>query len=147
MLKIKLTWKRVLLSLLFLLLFFLAYYVGGVVGYSQGSTSVSYLSDSEAYSTSLALQKLRNEDYSRAIDLLEARLDTEILHCGASENSHKSLYNLYWLVFRQAQEDSHNSLLLPVAEYRSKYPSTSMFPEVQQQVKDILKNVSNKTGE
>lgn len=143
--KIRFTWKRVILTLLFFLLLCVSYFVGGVVGYSQGSASASYLSDSEAYSTSLALQKLRDEDYSGAIDMLESRLDMEILHCGASEDSHKSVYNLYWLVFRQAQEDGHNSLLLPVANYRSKYPSISMFPEVREQIADILKKVSNKT--
>lgn len=147
MLKIRVTWKRVILSLLFLLLLSIAYYAGGVVGFFQGSTSASYLSDSEAYSTSLALLKLRNEDYSGAIDLLETRLDTEILHCGAAEDSHKSIYNIYWLVFRQGQKDTHSYLLSPVAEYRSKYPSTSMFPEVQQQVEDILKEASNKMDE
>ena len=115
--KIRMTWKRAILTLLFFLLLSPAYFVGGVVGFYQGSASVSYLSDSEAYSTSLALQKLRDEDFSGAIDMLESRLDTEILHCGASENSHMSMFNLYWLVFRQAQEEGHNSLLLPVANF------------------------------
>jgi hypothetical protein len=79
--------------------------------------------------------------------MLETRLDNEILHCGASENSHKSIYNLYWMVFQEAQDDSHNSLLLPVAEYRKDYPSPSMFPQLQQEVEDILKKVATNMGQ
>jgi len=147
MLKFRFSLKRALLSLLFLLFLLLAFYIGGVVGFFMGSNSASYLSDSEANLTSLALNKLRNENYSGAIDLLESRLDTEILHCDASKESHKSVFNIAWLIFRQGQKDRHNYLLSSVAEYRSKYPSTNMLPEVRQQIEEILKEASNKKGE
>jgi len=132
----------VLLIILFVLIVTAAYYIGGVVGFYQGSASAMYLSDSDAYSTSLALIKLRNEDYRGAIDLLETRLDTEILHCGTSEDSYKSLYNMYWLLYKQEQKDTHGFLLSSVAEYRSKYPSINMLPEVRQQIENILAEAS-----
>jgi hypothetical protein len=125
----------------------IAFYAGGVAGYYQGSESVSYLTDSEAYTTSLALIKLRDADYQGAIELLETRLDREILQCKSAEDSYQSIYNLYWLVFKQVHKETHGYLLSSVAGYRGKHPSISILPEVRKQVEDILNEASNQMDE
>ena len=145
MIKIRITRKRVFL--LFLSIFFLAAsnFAGGVIGFYQGYDTAIYFRDSDAYSTSLALKKLRDDNYTGAIDLLETRLDSEIIQCGDSKEPYKSPYNIAWLVFQQNPKEAHNHLLSSVAEYRSKHPSYSMSSEVREKVAKILAKTSGGT--
>jgi hypothetical protein len=101
-----------------------------------------YSRDSDAYSTSLALNKLRNDDYVGAIDLLETRLDLEIMQCGLSKEPYNSPYNIFTFVLRQSPKEAHGHLLSEVADYRSKHPSPSGFPEVRQRIESILAEAS-----
>ena len=63
----------------------------------------------------------------------------EIIQCDASKESYRSPYNIFWLMFRQDPQITRSSLLLSVAEYRIKYPSTSTLPEVRQRIAAIVK--------
>jgi hypothetical protein len=145
MTKKRITGKHVLLAVLVILLLGAAHYSGGVLGFFQGYDAAMSKRDSDAFATSLALIKLRNRDYAGAIDLLETRLDSEIIQCDASKESYRSLYNIFWLIFRQDPQMTRGSLLLSVAEYRIKYPSVSTLPEVRERVTAIVKEASSST--
>ena len=143
MLNGRITRKHVLLFLLVLFLVAASNYAGGVMGFYQGYETAMYFRDSDAYSTSLALRKFRNGDYTGAFELLETRLDLEIIQCGDSSGSYKSPYNIAWFVFRQSPEEAHGHLLSFVAEYRSNHPSPSTSPGVRQRIADILLEISH----
>lgn len=143
MLKGRVTRKRILLFLLLLFLLAASNYAGGVMGFYQGYDTAMYFRDSDAFSTSLALGKLRMGDYKGASNLLETRLDLEIIQCGDTSESYKSPYNIAWFLFRQSPEEAHGHLLSFVAQYRGNHPSPSTSPEVRQRVNEILLQASS----
>ena len=104
-----------------------------------------YFRDSDAYLTSLALKKLRRDNCTGVIDLLETRLDSEIIQCGDLKDPYRSPYNIAWLVFQQNPKEAHNHLLSSVAEYRRSHPSYSMSSEVREKVSKILAKTSDGT--
>lgn len=106
-----------LLFLLIILLLFISNYGGGVLGFYHGYATAIYYRDSDAYSTFLVLEKLKNEDFSGAIELLETHLDLEIIQCSNSDEPYKSLYNLSWFILHQSPEEAHNNLLSLIAAY------------------------------
>jgi len=142
MLKKNITGKRLVLAVLFILLMAAAHYSGGVLGFYQGYHASMARRDSDAFATSRALISLRNQDYQGAVDLLETRLDSQIIQCDAAKGSLKSPYNMFWLIFRRDPEVARRHLLISVAEYRNKHPSVSTLPEVRQRIEAIVKEAS-----
>ncbi|MFC1835484.1 hypothetical protein ACFL2Q_12230 [Thermodesulfobacteriota bacterium] len=129
---------RLLAALVFVILLLVAHYAGGAIGYHQGYQAGRYLRDSDAYATSLALAKLRDKDYASVTDLLETRLDTEVIQWDASKNAYKSPYNVFWFVLGQSPKEAAAFLMSSVAEYRGRYPSPNQLPDVRQKIADIL---------
>lgn len=146
MIKFRITKKRVFLFILFLFFLAISNLAGGAVGFYQGYDTAIYFSDSDAYSTLLALKMLRENNPAGAIDLLETRLDSEIIQCGEPEQPYKTLYNIYWVAFRQNPEEARSHLLSSVADYRSRYPSISMSLEIREKVAHILKGTATRNG-
>jgi hypothetical protein len=146
MIKFRITKKRVFLFFLFLFFLAVSNLAGGAVGFYQGYDTAIYFSDSDAYSTLLALKMLREDNSAGAIDLLETRLDSEIIQCGGPGQPYKTLYNIYWVAFCQNPEEARSHLLSSVEEYRSRYPSTSMSSEIREKVAQILKKTAVRNG-
>lgn len=138
------TRKRLFLAVLFIILMAAAHYSGGVLGFYQGYHASMVRRDSDAFATSRALINLRNQDYEGAVDLLETRLDSEIIQCDAAKESYRSPYNIFWLIFRRDPQVARSHLLASVAEYRNKHPSVSTLPEVRQRISAIVKEASRK---
>jgi hypothetical protein len=128
-----------LLAASFIFLLAVAHYAGGVLGFNQGYHAAMLRRDSDAFATSLALVKLRNQDYAGVIDLLETRLDADLIQVDASKTSYRSPYNIFWLIFRRNPQIARGHLLASVAEYRTKHPSTSALPEIRQRIAKIVK--------
>jgi hypothetical protein len=146
MIKKRITGKRLLLAVLLIVLLAVAHYSGGVLGFHQGYHASMARRDSDAFATSRALTQLRNQDYESAVDLLETRLDSEVIQCDAAKESYRSPYNIFWLIFRRDPQVARSQLLASVAEYRTKHPSISTLPEVRQRIAAILKEASSKPG-
>ena len=142
--RIRFTKKGFFYLLLILVFMAVSFYSGGVLGYLQGYESAKYFRDSDAYSTTLVLEKMRSGDLEAAINMLETRLDQEIVLCGTTEDAYRSPFNIFWFVFGRVPGSTHRILLTAVAEYRKKYPSSSIFPEVRQQITEILSEGSKK---
>jgi hypothetical protein len=146
MLKIQITKKKLLISLLFLLILTAVYYTGGVIGFFTGDDSAMYFRDSDAYTTTLALSKLRNNDIRGAINLLETRLDLEIIQKDGARDSFHSPFNIFQFLFYDNPEKARRYLLSFVAEYRDQYPSTNILPEVRKKINDILARTDNRAN-
>ena len=144
MIKKYITGKRLLFAVLFIILMAVAHYAGGVLGYYQGFQASMARRDSDAFATSRALINLRNQDYKGAVDLLETRLDSEIIQCDAAKESYRTPYNIFWFIFRRDPQVARSHLLALVGEYRSKHPSVSTLPEVRRRIQAIVKEASRK---
>lgn len=143
MFKNKLTKKRVLFFILIIFFLFILHFGGGILGFYSGYATAIYHRDSDAYATSLVLEKLKNHDINGAIELLETRLDNEIIQCSSSDEPYKSPYHLSWFILRQSPKQAHNNLLSLVAAYLNQYPSSSGSPDVRQKISKILSEASD----
>lgn len=142
MIKKFITGKRLFLAVLFIILLAVAHYSGGVLGFHQGFHASMARRDSDAFATSRALIKLKNQDYEGAVDLLETRLDSEIIQCDAAKESYRTPYNIFWFIFRRDPQIARSHLLAQVAAYRNKHPSVSTLPDVRRRILAIVQEAS-----
>lgn len=118
------TRKKVILAGLWLFSVLLANYVGGVVGFIQGSTTELALSGSDALGTVTTLRLLRDGNVDQAILLLETQLDSEIARGVFGEHSYDSPYNVMRLMFGDVMVAGNAYAFSSVLEYREEVPSS-----------------------
>jgi hypothetical protein len=118
--------KRAMLSLAWLLSLAVANYVGGVVGYSQGSRTQICLSAGDAVGTVSVLRQLRDGRTADAINSLETELDAQIAANVFGRHAYHSPYNLFIrFVFGERPLQSNALGLSTVLKYREQYPPVS----------------------
>ena len=109
--------------------------VSGLIGVFIGSyatsrffvkTHYSSIKSDLIYEVSV-LNHLRENNYKDAIDLLESKLDSNLI----ALNTEASL--------TEEDKGKINNILSQVAEYRKKYNIKNQNPEVEQTIQDILK--------
>jgi hypothetical protein len=115
--------KRVMLTLSWLFSLATANFVGGAVGFSQGTRTQLALSASGATETVAALRLLRAGDTAGAIRFLEMNLDAQIAANVFGSHAYHSPYNVFMrFVFGEHPVEGNAWSLLMVLKYREEYP-------------------------
>lgn len=100
-----------------------SFYIGGVIGFNEGTGAMEYLHGADAYYTVSILKRIREGKDDRAIFLLEGKLDRQLFDLGHFDSYKTSIF--YPASYHLMKKDGKNlyGLMKKVAEYRKKYPS------------------------
>ena len=115
--------KRIMLTLFWLASLAVANFIGGVIGFSQGTRTQLALSASAATETVATLRLLRAGDTTGAIRFLETELDAQIAANIFGSDAYHSPYNLFLqFVFGEHPVEANKWFLSMVLKYREEYP-------------------------
>ncbi len=128
-------YKKVLLSILFVMFVCVAFIVGGFIGFNNGySYRVFQASVGGSYSTFRAIQMINSGDIKGAKNHLEMELDTEIIEHWSGLENRPFIFNM--LVENEA---ATNQLMPKVAAYRKTRPPITEDAKVKAAIEKVVK--------
>jgi hypothetical protein len=130
------SWRGILAIISLALVITAAFFIGGVIGYKQGY-SYGYMAPESAAWNVDVLRCFRRGDSESAIQLLETRLDMQIVWHGSVLKSGKSLFDTTRL------SDYDKSFMNKVADYRDQYSSKAPNIKTRNTIASILKHYSS----
>jgi hypothetical protein len=140
--------NKIFISTIIVLTIILSYYVGGVIGFSEGFNAGMYMEGTGAYTTVLTLNNVRNDNKENAILLLESSLYSQLFKLEYFADSNDSVYNLDRFTTVRKEYNEHKealrSLMIPVVDYLKAHPPDS--EENEEYPRDIYESTINKYG-
>lgn len=131
--------RSIWIVILVLLALMGSFYIGGVMGFNEGTVAMEYLHGAQAYYTVTILERIRAGKDDSAIQLLEGKLDSQIYFLAYCDEYKTSIF--YPASYKQIRtsEQSLPVLMKKVAAYRKKYPSPSQYKSAAKMIRESLR--------
>lgn len=116
-----------------------SFYIGGVMGFNEGTVAMEYLHGAQAYYTVTILKRIREGKDESAIKMLEEKLDSQIYFLAYCDEFKTSIFYPSSYKEMEASEKNIPILMREVAAYRKKYPSQAQNGSVAKEIREILR--------